>query len=357
MIKEQLFQTPLRTYDISFDQKKARENVDTEQFSSYLAMQMETHLGERFNVSLSRYEYEIQKGTLYGKDMDEPFIESLKRGRDFRLENGSLIDRKREEAEVVGFEKIQNLLADPDTPLGTMMLSISPQGGEESVYQHNFYDIFALKDRDGKRFIEVRRYASSLSIEEFSEKTRAFSPISIDKNDPAASFLEQPIAIANTLTPDDLHLYLQKENDFMDEEEFMRIKKSCKSIIEAYTASIVEQPTNDVLHKTLFNAILNKADNVASSKLDDFVPNYSLQEEVGLYAFAPVREVMTGCGSSGGYEVSQDKMNSPFTVSSYAIDKYGERTFNCPSCKKENVRPYNTLLPRCLHCKSDKVSC
>jgi hypothetical protein len=357
MIKEQFFQPSLRTYDISFDQNQAREIVDVEKFSSYLTMQMETHLGERFNVSLSRYDYDIQNGLLYGKDMDEPFIKSLKRGKDFRLTHGSFIDRKREEAEFVGFEKIQNLLTNPDTPIETMMLSISPQGGKESVYQHNFYDIFTLKDKDGKRFVEVRRYASSLSVEEFSEKTKAFTSIEIDDSDPGASFLEQPIAIQNTLTPDDLHSYLQKEHDFMDEKEFERIKKNCKMLIDTYTTSIVEQPDNDTLHKTLFNAILNKADDVATNNIE-YLPAFpSLQDEVRSYAFAPVREVMTGCGSSGGYEVSQDKMNSPFTVASYAKDKYGERTFNCPSCKKENVRPFNTLLPRCLHCKSNKVSC
>ncbi len=357
MLAEAYNQIPLRTYDISFDSERALEAENLEQFTSYIATQMETHLGERFNVSLSRYEYDVKDGKLWGKDMGGPFLNSLKKGRDYRLVHGSIVDRERESAEVEGFEKIEALLADDDTPDGTMMLSISPPGLEGSVYTHNFYDVFVARRReDGVRYVEARRYASSLVPDQYREKVSAFASIEIDETDVSASFLRSPIPIQNTLTPDDLHHYMHKEHDFMDEAEFERVKASCNVLITAYAQAVREQPKNDVLHRILFNAVLNKADDIAFNKEKINVVR-SVRDEVELYAFQPVREVMTGCGASGGYEIGVETMNAPFSVSTYIPDKYGERTFNCPSCKKENIRPYNKLLPQCLHCGSDKVAC
>lgn len=349
--------TPLKTYDISFDAVRAFEVQDPEQFASYISSQMETHIGERFNVSLSRYEYDIKNGRLWGKDMNEPFFESLRRGRDYRLANGNRVDKRREASEVVGFEKIEAVLTDSETPDGTMMLSISPPGLVGSTYTHNFYDIFVVKRKqDGTRYVEARRYASSLTPEEYLEKINTFTQIEIDATDIAASFLEQPVPIQNTFTPEDLHYCLHKEHNFMNEVEFERVKMGCRHLIEAYARAVLEQPANDVLHKTLFNTILNKADDIALHRGKQ-VAKQSLKEEVSQYAFLPVREVVTGCGTSGGYETGLEHMNSPQSVSSYIPDKYGERTFNCPDCKRENVRPYNTLLPQCLHCGSGKVAC
>lgn len=34
-------------------------------------------------------------------------------------------------------------------------------------------------------------------------------------------------------------------------------------------------------------------------------------------------------------------------------DKYGKRSFNCPTCKKVNIRPKDKLIEKCLHCEAD----
>ena len=49
---------------------------------------------------------------------------------------------------LIGFEKMDAFLSDPVTPLGSKMLSVSPEGEEGSRYKHNFYDIFTLKKTD-----------------------------------------------------------------------------------------------------------------------------------------------------------------------------------------------------------------
>jgi hypothetical protein len=367
----------LRTYDISFDQEKSREigvNSSLEEqlrqkeaFSAYVTSQMETHLGERFNVGISTFSYDIKNGELWGRDMEEPFVKSLKRGRDYRKLHGNEVDQRREEAEVKGFEKIQNVLTDENIPIGTMMLSVSPPGLRGSTYTHNFYDVFTVYSREesDQRFIEARRYASALSTEEYSDKIGAFTRINIDESDPAASFLENPIPITNALTAKDIHAYLHKDHEYMGSNQFEVIKRSCSELIKAYTEGVIKQPDNNILHKILFNTILNKADELAEmiemkgAEQAESEQNirFVLKDEIEKYAFLPVRQTMTGCGFSGGYGIAVEQMGSPFSVSYYAPDRYGERTFNCPTCKKENVRPLNTLLPQCQHCKSTKVAC
>lgn len=354
----------LRTYDISFDQNQAREGVRSiDNFRRYLLTQMETHLGERFNVELSHYEYEIRDGNLWGKDMEEPFIKTLKRGRDYRKIYGQSIDWEREEAEVVGFEKIERTLLDSNQDVGVMMLSISPRGQEGSSYQHNFYDVFTLRESDGRRFVDARRYASGLNIEDYKEKLRVFG---ISNLDTAEDFLANPIKVSNALSPDDIHAYLQSDTKFMDEKTFDVIKISCRHLIEEYARKIVEEPDNHIVHKKIFNSILNKADAI-KDEIDKYgvgryhnivtIPTREMvRYDIAYFSRAPVRQVMTGCGLSGGYDTNREK-SSQFSVSSYAPDRYGDRTFKCPDCNKENVRPYNKLLSKCQNCNSSKVAC
>ncbi len=351
----------LRTYEIGHDQNdshqigqienSAERLVAQEQFSSYVTSQMETTLGERYNVSLSQFSYDINDGLMWGKDMNEPFITSLKRGRDYRKVYGKAVDWAREDAEVVGFEKIQNELLSNTAKVGDSMLSVSYRGGKGSIYNRNFYDIFTLRQNDqGDFFIETRRYASALGLSDYEKKLGVFGE--------AEDFLANPIKMPEGLTPDDIHAFLHSDNEFMQEDEFELIKKECRGVINAYVRAIIEKPGNDTLHRILFNTIINKADDVAE-KIKNGIYNYeldsvSIQDEVEKYGFQPVKEIETGCGTLGGYDI---RITSPFGVAELASDIHGERTFNCPTCKKENIRPANQLIPKCLHCGSDKVKC
>lgn len=358
-----------KTYDISFDRIRASHqraevtgNEDyiekRDAFVSYINSQMETHLGERFNVSLSEFEYDVKDGQMWGKDMDEPFIESMKRGRDYRKEHGNVVDRAREEAEVIGFEKIQSVLLDPETPIGTMMLSISPRGDEDSTYQHNFYDIFTLKKTEsGKPYVQARRYASGLNISDYREMLLPFTNIDIDASDPAASFLSQPIVISGALTPDDIHSYLHKKHYTMDEKVFEIIKKQCRGLAEEYARSVWVEPYNIERQKLLFNAYLNKSDELAEiiegegtgvwGKILPVTTAAMIEEDIGKYAYQEVRQVMTGCGASEGYAVLAPS-TKPFSVVEYGEDDgLGPRDVECPSCKTVSRRPYKGYIRRC----------
>lgn len=67
----------------------------------------------------------------------------------------------------------------------------------------------------------------------------------------------------------------------------------------------------------------------------------------------------TGCGVSvgGGLSILDQLSGAGFGNNSVASgDRYGSLTFNCPSCKRDNDRPYGRLIPNCLKCGAN-VSC
>ena len=134
-------------YESSFDRKEGVNLLEVNR-------NLETFLGERLNVLLSKNRYKIKNNLIYGGYRDEPFINSIQRGVEYRstLDGEQRADSKREQAEIDGFSFVQDILCNPNTPSGTMILSVSPPGKEGSLYKHNFYDVFTLKK---KRSIKI----------------------------------------------------------------------------------------------------------------------------------------------------------------------------------------------------------
>lgn len=340
-------------YEPQFDQRIGLK-------ASYISKQIDTFLGERLNVLLSKNKYEIKNNLMWGEDMDEPFVNVIKRGVEYRQKVGGeeRVDKKREEAELEGFLKTQEILCNPNTPVGTMTLSISPKGAKDSLYQHNFYDIFTLKEVEGKRFVEARRYSSALSIDEYKDKLSPLSFVANMRDD--ADFLKNPIKIYNVFfeNADQVHSYLHRDHRITELKEFERIIETCELLKQKY----IKTPDPKIL-----DAIMNKADEEAGLikiKKEEFYDaiigaSISLRadQEIDYYGNHPVREVATGCGSSGS--LSGDKKSSPFSVSDFGIgdDKFGSRDFECPECGKTNIRPKDELVKNCQHCNSSKVAC
>jgi hypothetical protein len=363
----------LPNFDVALEEARAERelaNISSiedyrlvrEALVSYNTDQMITNLGERFNVILSTYQYEIKDGQLWGKDMDEPAINSFKRGRDYRREHGNPVDFRREEAEVVNFGKIQSVMVDENTPEGTIMLSISPQGLEGSTYKNRFMDIHTKKIDKGRRiFVESQRVSSGLSIEETKEKAQAFADIKIDDSDPAASFLEQPIIIGKGLTPEDIKFYFYREHDYMDEKTFDVVKKSVAHLTTEYAESLVKNPLDRDYHRLLFNAILNKADEVAEmikteglEAVEKVIPLptiYHIRQEIQDYGYKQVKEIMAGCGISGGYDLTDEQGDSPSSVSEFDPKKDKILCCTCPFCKEKVEAKIAKGKIECPNCK------
>ncbi len=205
----------LRQYNPDFDKKE----IDP----VFISTQIETHLRERFNVLISTVEYGISNGHLVRKGKNEPFIESIKRGRDFiqRL-SPDAVDFDREDAEIIGFEEIDRFFSNERRPLESKMLSISLRGGEGSKYQHNYYDIFTLKEHNGERYVELSRYSSALSAKDYA--IRLGLPTDPPPTD--AQFLATPIPLMDSFSAEQIHKLLHKEHDYMDPLEFEGIWNS-----------------------------------------------------------------------------------------------------------------------------------
>lgn len=330
-----------------------------EQFLEYIPFNVETALGERFNVSLSTYEYDIDDGMIYGRGIEEAAINSFKRGRDFRRRTGNPVDHAREDAEIEGFEKIQAYLTDPLTKVGSMMLSVSPKGKEGSSYGHNFYDVFILKEtKSGKRYIEARRYASGLNIDEYTSILMPFG-VQVDRQNPDVSLLKEPIKIPPMLTPDDLHKYLHKDKDFMSEEKFAVVRKHTEALRREFAQSLLDNPDNNSEHERVYNAILNKADEISElldkegvdvwSKITPIQNRWAIRQDIENYSKKEVREVITGCGVSAGLGNGKEK-SSPFSVSEFGKN-WDYHKGDCVNCKTRytQVGPCNI----CKDCEKE----
>lgn len=296
--------TELLQYNIAYDQK--------EKDVQFIAKQLETHLRERFNVLVSIVEYGIRDGHLIRQGTEEPFVESIKRGRDIIQKlSPNRLDVDRENAEVVGFQKIDSFLSDPETPINSKMLSISPKGEEGSKYQHNFYDIFTLKERNGQKYVEMSRYSSALTRTDYANR------LGLDPNNPpqAKDFLADPIKGGTHITPEEIHKKLHIDHNYMDPSEFMDgiwTSPLVQTFVKRY------QLNRDARS---FNGILNAADEVWENKnrkdkgeiYKDYLHYDPSHNDLRYLEEKEVRQAGGQCpGKSGA-----DADDSPFSVSDF----------------------------------------
>jgi hypothetical protein len=295
---------------------------------------LETLLAERFNVLVSRFTYDFKNGQLWGENMNEPAIESFKRGRDLRKLIGNPVDFPREDAEILGFEKIEQMLREEKD-----VLSISPRGGADSTYQHNFYDVF----RWTKGRVEARRYSSALGISDYQKLLGT-------SHNSAEEFLANPIDISSVFkSADQVHAFLHRDHEATSEGVF-------ENYILPGTAAARQQilrafyDGDESAQEFWLNAYLNAADEInewaKGIKEDDLYvsqPEFS-GEDYDRLGNQTVRQVSTGCGSSGGFKKSK---NSPYSVSEFGKGEGKWYTCPNPNCNYEANGPVGNKCPEC----------
>ncbi len=328
-------------YELSFDQQKARElqkvlyeqpdryEEEKKQFEGYINFQLLTTLGERYNRGISEYSYRVRDGKLVGEHSDEPFEDVLIRGRDYRLENGSPLDHPREAAEVEGFQKMQEIMTDEETPDGTIVISVSPPGREGSIYKHNFYDMFQ-KTEDGS--IKAVRFSSSLTAEETIDRLKELVP---DLDTPEelsdVSLLSSPLTLGNGLTMEKIHQLLHRDHEVMSEEDFEEIKRLSDILRTSFIASLLADPDNERAHALRFNALLNGADDIADllkAKRNGVIFERKSQKkyterDISSLGMRAVRGVDTGCGFSGGIAMGGLSAGMSAGLGFFGVDQFG----------------------------------
>jgi len=365
-----LYQMRFKDSDL-YEQKK-------QAFDQATTFNLQTTIGERLNAGLSERRDKIEDGVIRDVYTNEPLLDIFERGRKYRAENGSSIsDQLRERAEVIGFSHIQKILCGENTPVGTMMLSISPPGGSESIYKHNFYDVFTLKQaKEGRRYIDARRYSSALGSEEYVYKVLQLKPDYFqDPQVPKdltydAYFLSHPIQIdpraEKYKNADDLHADFHKKHDYVTKEEYGKILQICVPFILYYNRILNDYPYDIKERNTRYNAVLNKADQTlewlrskksAGYILYDHSSPLPIEREASLLGRQPVRQVAGPCGPSSGFSSnsaggkgSGSVFSDAFSIADFGIS---QEWFVCPKCKFKADGPIGNKCPGCGLTKED----
>lgn len=327
------FDIPLEkwTYEKYFTDRK-------EKFKEYEEKQVETALKERFGIATNVFIYSVDEdGDLINNLVpDEKFKVFLKRGILYRESIGSN-EQERENAELNGFIKITNKLIDNDTPVGTMMISISGTGiVENTFYPKNFIDIYEkVRDERGQVAIKMTRFQSSNEYEEYIQKALTFNPNYVDNlSGPIdAWFLNNPIPVKPQEkfgSPEELFSKMfNNEKKSMEEDQFQELMEYCMPLIINFINLLTSEMLDPEAISANYNAILNKADIFAQK--DDSkgkVIYQSVEMDIFTLGRQAVRAVAGDCGISGGINLGNRFENS---VAKSGIKKYVER---CGVCNK-----------------------
>jgi len=324
-------------YDHTFD-IKAYEAIrslpylemirEKERLDAYTDKQLQTILAERLNVLTNTFYYDMKDGKLWGMDMNEPALNSYKRGRDYRRIYGNPIDFPREDSEIEGFEKIEEMLRD-----GKSVLSISPRGVEGSIYQHNFYDVFMWKD--GK--IEANRFSSGLTLEEYKEK------LGINGDFKDSDFLASPIDISGIFeTAEDIHRFFHKDHKFTDTNFF-------NNVIIPFTqqqrgGAIEGLWENDEYKFGInFNGMFNLSDDLAAehsrnpNQVVFISPGNLSEEEIEALGHREVEKIEVGCGTSSGVKLMKPMLNSLVEEARHSVKEFDEINKKCEDCQETSI--------------------
>lgn len=277
------------------------------------------------------------------------------------------VSTKREVAEGVGFAQLEKELLERE--VGTMAIWVSPPGSKEEGYGEYSFTFLAQSEmgENGKR-VRMIPYRNEYSLAEHNEYLSKITKedIHFQKD---TEFLAHPFIIdqkSGVQSPEDILREIGEKEEFGNSwnEDFYY---KAQPLIQ-YFISLVEMNASDEELIKARHAIENfgiayREDREVElfSGEEKTLGNYSIDESRNLaYGWGMVEppKVKGSCPTAiveinGG---ATDALN-PFLPSQlhnkYNLlpDSKGQRTFKCPNCDAENVRPYETLLPNCLHCK------
>lgn len=251
-----------RSYNPVFDrwhvEKLRREGKeDGPEFKSELRENLRTNLMERLHAVESYGEFAILDGELC-RDA-EPFGKILERGVGYRVSLGSN-EQEREGllGELGGWAYINSRMVDPETPIGTTIISFSPPGAAEgTVYTGRFVDKFILKERNGERYVERIRIAVDWEYQEYREAALSAKPDYFKDYDGRvedAWILAHPLELQEDIFKDSYVEISPKTADAIINHLLL------KRIEDRYEKALLEKDINWLELALCLNAYLNCAD-------------------------------------------------------------------------------------------------
>lgn len=362
-------------------------------FRQEVVFQLTTALKERYSCETSTIAYPIVNGKLRSSLLpDENFEDVLLRGQEYRKQSGSK-DLSREEQEIVGFNKIQKIACDPETSLGTRIISCSPPSQIEGTpYAKKFVDIWEVKENtQGERYAEVTRFAAGLDLDGYKRSVKNLNPAYFEDKQALATmpvdayFLSHPIplpVVGQYGTVDKLYeAFFERDYKAMKQVLFEQIKTVCMPFIQVFVSRLCQTNVDWVSVAESFNATLNIGDKFLTdyelNALKSFITKESeavytnnmpvrvfssMDEQIRFWGRQQVRVVGGGCGPSAGFGIGSGLGLGSFGLSfsnsaaSFGLtsvsesDRYGSLEFECPKCKRVNRRTHNQLQSNCQHC-------
>jgi len=313
---------------------------------------LETALGERFNLQISQIEYRIEDNRLTSAEHDEPFLDVIKRGQRYRQEHGS-DDVEREKAEIEGFEKVQSVLTNPEHQDAKVVI-IYPRGKTDSMYQHNFFDVW---EKRGDLVI-MSRYASSANYEEFRQAAEFLDPFnSLDQNPQDADFIRNPLITYRS--QDEILELLKLDSNAMNTQEYENLVETIETLKLSYINALANGDWE--LAQKIYTATLNLADDVIlNPAYNQYLRERILMEApaalMATYGSHQVRPVLAGCGLQTNFagQNSGELLSAlfPYSVSNFGplalIENADTGDFPCPRCGHMII--YGAGIKECPSC-------
>ncbi len=324
----------IKAYCNLLDQKSTHTHEEfIAKFNSLNALtrtNIETSIAERFNAEIHRASYKLKDGQLIHESYEQPFLEIIRRGQEFREKSGSQeIDRER--AELAGFKKVQETLASEKLSNDAKVIVISPVGG---IYGHNFYDLYQ-RTEDGK--INMSRYSSKNSYQKFLAAARQIDPFcELPDNPSDADFLARPLI--TYLPPEQIQTLMDPDEKTMSQEELEKIKIAWAPAIGGYIVDLLKNP-NTITQENYLD-ILRFAQ---AAKNGQTISAKDIRQ-----IFLP--RITTACGISGSPYSVADFITNPNLIQ----DRYGSLQIHCQECNTSYPRNFGKLEENCRYCGGTK---
>jgi hypothetical protein len=343
-----------------------------------------TALRERNQTAESRLTFTIDAQGNIRNEMfpNEPYEQMLARGVAYREHHGST-ELARERAEIAGFHRRQKIFVDPQTPLGTKFITISPPGlAEDSIYTHNFVDVYALtQDKNGDRVIDYTRFSSDLDYDEYAVLAKKQDPTFFIRKELAeqsgndeipldAWYLSNPLLVSSDTAFDELI-----DAQAMDEQEWQVLWNMYMPFAFHLLDMLTKDDFDPVAIAEAYNTMLHSGENKnlqqkmrettvfvspQSTQLTDTMRS-QIASMVRQFGRKEVEEKKVGCGSSGGITFGKDTLSLISDASSTArilqnsVAQFGignggsdtQEWFTCPKCRYKADGPVGNQCPGC----------
>lgn len=355
-------------YTVGFDTRNYRAPIPDNYSQDEILRRREGSISDNIIRYLGEYRLGVKYDEFYysikTNDAGETYLESLhadpgpilniyRKAIAYRQERGLSVNR--EVAECLGFQKLQDGLADASA--GTMALWISPPGHKEDGYGTHSFTFIAqvVEDPEDGKSLRIIPYRNELSIEEHKKYLKYFDQDAQVYNTDT-DFLANPTIIGQSDTiqiPDDIVSFIGEAEKFNIEWR-NKLIPLVMPLIGGFIQLVREKASGEDLLKARYaieNRVLEEKDYILG---EEETPKLVFESDPQViferYGNITPPVALGSCGFSASGEGS-----SIFNIN--LEDKYGERTFSCPDCGMINLRPENELLSNCQHCGSDKVSC